>query len=775
VKGAVQGVGFRPFVYRLATEMGLHGWVNNSPQGVFIEVEGPGPAIDEFVIRLRRDKPAVALISDIETHFDKPAGYESFCIRASEENGARSALILPDLATCPDCLAELFDPESRRYLYPFTNCTNCGPRFTIIEALPYDRPNTTMRGFQMCEQCQAEYDNPLDRRFHAQPNACPRCGPQLQLRCPGGTVLARRHNALLAAADAIRDGVIVAVKGLGGYQLFVDARNAEAVAQLRDRKHREEKPFALMFPSLAQVEEHCHVTTAETALLLSVQSPIVLLRNAECRVPAKWVRNELPRAVHSPFTNTAFRIPTNVAPGNPYLGVMLPYTPLHHILMRELGFPVVATSGNLSDEPICTDEEEALARLGDIADLFLVHDRPIARHADDSVVRVLLGEPTVLRRARGYAPMPVTVSLPAPAPVTLAVGGHLKNSVALSIGRDVFISQHIGDLETAQAVGAFERVIGDFERLYEAQPTSVACDAHPDYFSTQYAQRTGLPVHEVQHHAAHVFSCMAEHGLQGPVLGVSWDGTGYGPDGTVWGGEFLRVESGEWQRTAHLRTFHLPGGDKAVQEPRRSAAGLLYAVYGDRLPDLPEPAGPACTQQELSVWRAMMRRGANAPITSSAGRLFDAVASLLGLRQYTRFEGQAAMDLEFALEGEETDESYPFCTSPAGPNGPLVLDWEPLVRALVAGLQSGLPISALSARFHNTLAEMILYVARATGVKKVALTGGCFQNAYLLEHTAQRLQGEGFEPYCQRQVPPNDGGIALGQIAGALMREGGTI
>ncbi|MDW8241321.1 MAG: carbamoyltransferase HypF, partial [Acidobacteriota bacterium] len=510
IRGAVQGVGFRPFVYRLANEMGLPGWVLNSPQGVFIEVEGNAPELETFLLRIEREKPPRSFIQSLEYSFLDPVGYTTFEIRHSDESGEKTALVLPDIATCSDCLREIFDPTNRRHRYPFTNCTNCGPRFTIIEALPYDRPNTTMKHFAMCNECRSEYENPLDRRFHAQPNACPRCGPHLELWDAGGKVLASHHDALGGAAAAIRDGRIVAVKGLGGFHLIVDARNEDAVVCLRRRKHREEKPFALMYPHLECVKEHCIVSELEERLLLSPESPIVLLRR---RSEGRIVRSAI-----SP----------SVAPGNPYLGVMLPYTPLHHLLMAELGFPVVATSGNLSDEPICTDEQEALERLAGIADLFLIHNRPIARHVDDSVVRVMMGRELVLRRARGYAPLPiancgVTDSQGTPSLVQegtssptsmFAVGAHLKNTIAVSVGSQVFVSQHIGDLETAEAFEAFQRVIKSFHDLYNLRPSAVACDAHPDYLSTHYARRNGLPVISVQHHYAHVLSCMAENELE---------------------------------------------------------------------------------------------------------------------------------------------------------------------------------------------------------------------------------------------------------------------
>jgi len=744
IHGAVQGVGFRPYIYRLATEMGLTGWVVNSPQGVFIEVEGRQGQLDLFLLRIEREKPPRSFIRSLEYSFLDPQGFENFEVRESDESGAKTALVLPDIATCPDCLAEIFDARDRRYLYPFTNCTNCGPRFSIIEALPYDRPKTTMRGFVMCEQCRAEYENPLDRRFHAQPNACPICGPHLQLWDRDGNIIASHRDALLHAAEAITDGRIVAVKGLGGFHLMVDARNDDSVMELRRRKHREEKPLALMYPTISSVKAACKVSPLEERLLLSPESPIVLLR---CKPDAG--------------------VSGHIAPGNPYLGVMLPYTPLHHILIAELGFPIVATSGNLSDEPICIDEHEALERLGDIADLYLVHNRPIARHVDDSIVRIVMGRELVLRRARGYAPLPI--HLKENLPPLLAVGAHLKNAIAMSVGSEVFISQHIGDLETVQAVDAFKHVIESFRGLYEVEYAAIACDAHPDYISTQFARKNSLPVIAVQHHYAHVLSCMAENELEPPVMGVSWDGTGYGLDGTVWGGEFLRVDDSSFQRVAHLRTFRLPGGDKAVKEPRRSALGLLYEIFGERLFDMKDLAPVrACPDDELQLLRSMLVRNINSPVTSSAGRLFDAVASITGLHQVMRFEGQAAMELEFALDGYATDEIYMMeIAAGKGAVDAAVVDWAIMIGEILSDVRAGVPVGMISAKFHNTLAEAIVAVAEYAGEERVVLTGGCFQNKYLTERSIARLHEGGFKPYWHQRIPPSDGGIALGQIIAA--------
>jgi len=796
VRGAVQGVGFRPFVFRLAAEMNLKGWVNNSAQGVFLEVEGPQDMLEQFLQRLEAEKPPRSFIQSLETSWLDTLGYAGFEIRPSETTGTTTALLLPDIASCPDCLREIFDPANRRYFYPFTNCTHCGPRFSIIEALPYDRENTSMKKFQMCAQCKAEYEDPRDRRFHAQPNACPGCGPQLELWNTQGKVVAGGRNgrdttrpnreALEAAAAALRAGQIVALKGLGGFHLMVAAHDESAVRRLRDLKHREEKPLAVMFHSLTAVKQVCSVCTLEERLLRSPEAPIVLLHR---RVQADL--QSLPiEVVPAP----------SVAPGNPNLGVLLPYTPLHHLLLSLVGFPVVATSGNLSDEPICTDEKEALERLRGIADSFLVHDRPIVRHVDDSIARIMAGRELVLRRARGYAPLPITLRGRHESKAILAVGAHLKNAVALAVGPQVFISQHIGDLETEEAHNAFTRVIADFEKLYQARPETIACDAHPGYLSTQFAvENSGRdsppPLLRVQHHLAHVLSCMAENELEPPVLGVSWDGTGYGLDETIWGGEFFKVAPNASERVAHLRPFPLPGGEQAIKEPRRSALGLLYELWGEALFSRSDVALlRAFTAAELAMLKAMLARGLNSPRTSSVGRLFDAVASLAGVRQQTRFEGQAAMELEFALEDSHVDDCYSFgVLTPGSSKVPteadtnrseqrgakplaeqraqrsaVVLDWGPAVQALLLDLGEGLPPGRLSAKFHNALVESIIFVARQCGFERVVLSGGCFQNRYLTERAARRLRKEGFRPYWHQRVPPNDGGIALGQIVAAM-------
>lgn len=786
IRGAVQGVGFRPFLFRLANELRLSGWVNNTASGVIVEVEGMLAELEQFLLRLETDKPPRSFIQSCEVSWLDAVGYEDFEIRASDQSGDKTALVLPDSATCPDCLREIFDPKNRRYRYPFTNCTNCGPRFSIIEALPYDRVQTTMKSFRMCPECQAEYDNPDDRRFHAQPNACPVCGPQVEL-WPGDFAetspdnapepprrLAGGHDAVLAAAHVIRCGQIVAVKGIGGFHLLADARNAEAVGLLRERKRREEKPFAVMFPSLESVKGVCEVSPLEERLLQSPEAPIVLLRRRPAAI------------IHEPSS-----LSRDLAPGNPNLGVMLPSNPLHHLLMAELGFPVIATSGNLSDEPICTDELEAFERLRGIADVLLVHNRPIVRHVDDSIVRVMLDREMILRRARGYAPLPIemrSVECRARSDKTiLAVGAHLKNTVALAVGEQVFLSQHIGDLETEPANQAFRRVVADLPRLYETQPEVIAADLHPDYLSTAFALErrsptrlasdnsgnqhggleTGAPqVIRVQHHIAHVLSCIAENEIVLPALGVAWDGTGYGTDGTIWGGEFFLVTEAAIERVASLRPFRLPGGDAAIKEPRRTALGILYEVCGARVTDCNGLASVAAfSAGELSGLRTMLERGLNVPWCSSVGRLFDAVASLTGLRQELRFEGQAAMDLEFALAGVETDETYHFPL--VAREGAVVLDWAPLIEAIIFDTKRELSIGAISAKFHNALVEAVIQVATRSDCPRVALSGGCFQNRYLTERTVVRLREEGFQPYWHQRVPTNDGGIALGQVVAA--------
>jgi len=719
LRGAVQGVGFRPFVYRLATEMSLTGWVLNSASGLVVEVEGGSEQLSLFERRIEQERPKASVVTVHESEWIAAEGATCFEILASDTDSGKSVNVLPDLATCTDCREELFNPENRRFEYPFTNCTNCGPRYTIVVDIPYDRPNTTMREFILCPRCREEYENPANRRFHAQPNACPLCGPKLD-----GTIE--------DTVEALTQGEIVALKGIGGFQLLVDARNAAAVARLRERKHREEKPFALMMPSLEMAREYCEISPAEVQLLESQAAPIVLLRP-------------------NPSTDIAW----NVAHCSPYLGVMLPYSPLHHLLMQECRFPLIATSGNRSDEPICIANEEAATRLKDIADHFLMHNRPIVRACDDSVVRLTRGRAGILRRARGYAPLGIRV--PHELPPVLAVGGHLKNTVAIAVGQDVFLSQHIGDLDTLEARGAFERAITDLCRLYSFKPDAVVCDLHPDYASTQWAERSGLPIVRAQHHQAHVAGCAAENGVKGEYLGVSWDGTGYGLDAAIWGGEFFRVDGNRFERVAHLRSFGLPGGDTAVREGWRSAESLIFEVRKtESVGDEDSAENPRLDRAKV---RTMLERGVNVVPTSSVGRLFDAVASIVGVAQENRFEGQAAMLLENEIGALRTEEAY------ALPGG----DWGPLVSAVVEDQRAGVSAAMIAAKFHNALVKWILEVAFGAKLKQVVLSGGVFQNRYLTERAAAALESCGYDVFTHRQVPPNDGGISLGQAVMATL------
>jgi len=742
-------VGFRPFVYREATARMLNGWVRNSGDGLTLEVEGSAAAIADLLETIRNSPPPNARVVTVAAQAIAPDDEAGFIIAPSLPGGAHGAQVLPDLAICDACLAEMLNPADRRYRYPFINCTQCGPRYSIVEDMPYDRSRTSMRRFAMCDDCLAEYRDPADRRFHAEPNACPACGPRLALRNSCGTLLARDDEALLAAATAVRDGKILALKGLGGFHLIVDARNELAVCRLRQRKHREEKPFAVMFPTVADVRDSCRLDAAAEALLTAKERPIVLLRRI------------------------GDGIAPSVAPDNPRLGALLPYTPLHHLLMRELGFAVVATSGNVSDEPIVIDEDDALGRLGGIADLFLTHDRPIVRPLDDSVGQIVCGRPQLLRRARGYAPAPVGGG--GCAEGILAFGSHLKATAALTRGADTVLGQHIGDLETVAAQAAHRRARDDIAQLNAVQPRLAVRDLHPDYASSRAAETSDLPVVAVQHHVAHVAACLAEHDLAPPALGVAWDGTGYGPDGTIWGGEFLLVTDERWHRRAHLRRFRLPGGEAAAREPRRAALGLLHAAYGDAALAMTElPPFAAFDARDLSVLGTMLARGVNAPLTSSMGRLFDAFAALSGLRQRSSYEGQAAAALEFAAGDEVAGKGYEFALRQSfEADGALELDWQPALESMLADLRAGVDVGAISRASHDGLIAAIIAVAERVGTRRVVLTGGCFQNTLLSEGAIAALVAAGFEPVWHQSVPPNDGGIALGQAVWAGWMEFG--
>ncbi|HWA06827.1 MAG TPA: carbamoyltransferase HypF [Ignavibacteria bacterium] len=738
IRGVVQGVGFRPFIFRLAKELGIKGWIINSSQGVFIDAEAERNTLESFIIRIETDKPKNSYIQSFEHTWLDAEGFTSFEIRESKESGIKTALVLPDISTCNDCLEEIFDPDNRRYLYPFTNCTNCGPRYSIIADLPYDRCKTTMGEFEMCPECRAEYSDPLNRRFHAEPTACPKCGPQVTLTGIDGKVLYEKHEAILGAVKALRDGKIIALKGIGGYQLLCDASNAEAVRTLRKRKRRSEKPFALMFPDPETVKAECEVSESEMRLLNSVEAPIVLLKKKK---------------------NILSAISSECASGNPYLGVMLPYSPLHHILMKELGLPIVATSGNISEEPICINEPEAYEKLADIADYFLIHNRKILRHVDDSIARIAGGNEVMLRRARGYAPLPIVLNNING--VTLAAGPHLKNTIAVNKLNNVFISQHIGDLENVESINAFKRVINDIRSFYELAPEKVICDLHPDYISTKHAESLQLPLYKVQHHYAHVLSCMAENELDGDdLLGVSWDGTGYGTDGTIWGGEFIVPQGVNFRRAAYFKPFRLPGGEQAIHDVWKIGLALLYSIYGKEFTELDNIS--FLKRNDIGLVKQLLEKNINSPVTTSAGRLFDGVSAIIGIRNTASFEAQAAMELEFAADDFKTNEYFSFSIDGTGDS--LIFNWENIIKGIIADLNGSVPKGIIAAKFHNSLAEAIVQIAQKLNFTKVLLTGGCFLNKYLFEKSVNRLTEEGFKVYTQQRVPPGDGGISLGQM-----------
>jgi hydrogenase maturation protein HypF len=744
VRGVVQGVGFRPFVYQLARRHNLRGWVCNTSEDVRIEVEGEARDIEAFLSGLREDAPPLARIESIAAEAGPLAGYEKFEIRASIAEAGKYQLVSPDIATCPDCLREVFDPADRRYRYPFTNCTNCGPRFTIIADIPYDRPNTTMKKFRMCPACRKEYDDPLDRRFHAQPNACPVCGPRLELLSANGDTITC-DDKITETSELLKQGKIVAVKGLGGFLLACDATSASAVNLLRRRKRRPAKPLAVMVVSLEEINRHCYVNQAEAELLSSPASPIVLMR----------------RRAESNITEA-------VAPGLDYLGVMLPYTPLHHLLLRETGLPLVMTSGNLSEEPIARDNDEALRRLGGIADYFLVHDRDIYARYDDSVMTVAGGEMRFVRRARGYAPHPIRLN--GWGRQVLACGAEEKNTFCLTRDGFAFVSQHIGDMENLETLEHFINTINLYEKLFRIHPQMVACDLHPEYLSTKYARELaageGLELFPVQHHHAHIAACLADNGVEGPVIGVSFDGTGYGSDGRVWGGEFLVADLKGFTRAAHLEYLPLPGGALAIKKPYRTAIGYLTAlgIDADRTLPLFEGVG----QEEIDIIRGQVTGGFNAPLTSSLGRLFDAVAALTGVRGVIEYEAQAAIDLEtLASRGPGEAGGYQFSISEE--QGVSVIKVGELFTAVIQDLKRKTPQAIIAARFHNTVARIIVEVCQAistrTGLRGVALSGGVFQNRLLFEQSIKRLESAGLEVYTHHQVPCNDGGVSLGQAA----------
>ena len=748
VSGIVQGVGFRPYVYRLANERQLSGSVRNTAAGVMIEVQGAGEAVADFLARLPAQSPPLARITAVSVR-DLPCnGDRRFEIVASRGQESVRTLISPDVAICADCLRELFDPADRRYKYPFINCTNCGPRFTIVRGIPYDRPLTSMAAFTMCPACQQEYEDPRSRRFHAQPNACWECGPQVELWDGSGERIAA-EDPISAAAEQLKHGAVLAIKGLGGFHLAVDATDAAAVERLRERKGRVDKPFAVMVPAMEAAEEFCELDAGAREAVCSAQRPIVLLRKKDpCAIAGA------------------------VAPSNRELGLFLPYTPLHYLLLAEGKFSaLVMTSANRSEEPIAIDNAEAVERLRGVPDFFLVHNRDILLRCDDSVVRVSGGGVRQLRRSRGYVPVPVFLAQDVPC--VLAVGGELKNTICLTRGRHAFLSQHVGDLENLQAFRFFAEAIGHLEKVLEIQPQVVAYDLHPDYFSTRWALlQKGVPRVGVQHHHAHIASCMAENQLDGRVIGIALDGAGYGPDGCIWGGELLLADYSGFERAGHLEYVPMPGGEAAVREPWRMAVSYLHRHFGRAFLDLKIPFVQQLDPAKLKVSLTAMERNINSPLTSSCGRLFDAVAALAGIRQRVNYEAQAAIELEMAMDAGKNEPGYDLQV--AEENGQLIFSTRRLFSELVEDLEKATPAGVISARFHlglvNALASSAEILRRRTQLTRVCLSGGSFHNRFLLEQLQARLRAKAFEVFTHSEVPAGDGGLSLGQALIAASR-----
>jgi hydrogenase maturation protein HypF len=748
VQGIVQGVGFRPFVYTQASRRDLRGRVLNNTTGVLIEVEGSPGDIAQFVRDLESNSPPLSTIESVEcTHNLEPANYPDFAIVESVQDGEKFVPISADIATCPDCLRELFDPNDRRYQYPFINCTNCGPRFTIIEDIPYDRAKTTMRDFEMCAECRTEYEDPLNRRFHAEPTACPMCGPQVSLMGFGLVPPARTDNDLSGVRDLLLEGKILAIKGIGGFHLACDALNPEAVEKLRQRKYREDKPFALMASSVALIREYCKVSKEEEALLLSEHRPIVLLQRKEDCI-----------------------ISRAVAPGVNNLGFMLPYSPLHYLLLNDLDGPLIMTSGNISDEPISYDDDEATKRLGKIADYFLLHNRRIHMRTDDSVARIHDGHEMILRRSRGHAPEPIRTAFKFEQQV-LACGAELKNTFCLARDNYAFVSHHVGDLENLETLSSYREGIEHFKRVFYIEPSIVAYDLHPEYLSTKYAlslDDTPIKI-AVQHHHAHIASCMVDNHIDGEVIGVAMDGLGFGTDGRMWGGEFFVADFVEAERISHLAYVPMPGGAKAIREPWRMAAIYLQHAFGDDFVKLDLPFVEDLEQRGWPTLRSMVATRTNSPETSSMGRLFDAVSSLLGVRSRVNYEGQAAIELEAMTDGF-CAEGYEFGIGGDG----IVIDARGVIRNAVEDLLNGTSPRVVGAKFHLAVARLIVSIAEKIRnerkLSRVALSGGVFQNLLLLEQTLEMLRASGFQVFTHSRVPTNDGGISLGQAAVANAR-----
>jgi len=781
ITGIVQGVGFRPFIYTLAKTMDMNGWVRNTSAGVDIQVDGNGDQLDAFIEKLKTSLPPLAKVDTIQVDTCNPQGFETFEIFHSESIPGAFIPISPDVSICDDCLFEMFDPSDNRYLYPFINCTNCGPRFTIINDIPYDRPKTTMAPFEMCDYCLNEYNDPLNRRFHAQPVACPDCGPQIWLETTiaghgsgDKNLNAKTVNTsetIQSVQELLADGKIIAIKGLGGFHLACDATNQFAVRELRNRKLRIDKPFALMMADLSVVNEHCSITSSERELLLSRQRPIVLLDR-----------------------RSGSTISLDVAPGQNTLGVMLPYTPLHHLLFREISgthnthlqtdrirqMPLVMTSGNFSEEPIAFTNQEARVRLSTLADAFLLHNREIRTRCDDSVIHQI-NKPDqeesrkyFLRRSRGYAPDPI--QLPINAAQILAVGPELKNTFCLTKGRYAFLSHHIGDMENFETLNSFTDGINHFENLFRIEPQAIVCDLHPNYLSTRYAiersQSSNIPLYQIQHHHAHIASCMVDNNLHGenPIIGIAFDGTGYGDDGLIWGGEFLIADYCGYQRYAHLENTPLPGGDSGTKKPYRIALAQLLDKDIDWDLDLP-PVHNSCSD-ELSMLRSMINNSINTPLTSSMGRFFDAVSALIGVKSNINYEAQAAIELESIADPDSTG-LYPFKfpmshqTSNNGDLHPIQISSAPLIQEIVEDFRSGKSISSISGKFHHSVSHLVLNICRMArdqfSINEVALSGGVWQNILLLQKSIQLLEKDDFSVYYHNQVPTNDGGIALGQ------------
>ncbi|MFC1729643.1 carbamoyltransferase HypF [candidate division KSB1 bacterium] len=799
IRGIVQGVGFRPFIYNLAEKHCLNGFVRNDSDGVTIEVEGMTDSLDSFASGIMLQAPSLSRIVEMSRSVCEleqgNSRFTEFSILESTGNGKPRTLIPPDVSVCSDCLNDTFDPENARYLYPFTNCTNCGPRFSIIQKLPYDRPFTTMSSFKMCSRCNSEYTDPVNRRFHAQPISCPECGPELKLLNSEGKHV--DENPVLKTISLLKEGAIVAVKGIGGFHLAVDACNSRAVKRLRERKMREERPFALMTGTFEDAMSLARFSDLELNCLESCERPIVLVE-----------------ALNKSEGSTA--VAEGVAPGNPYLGIMLPYTPLHYLMFFHPGAggdfksgktvfkSLVMTSGNISDEPICRDNSEALERLASIADAFLVHDRDIHIRSDDSIVRVTGNKPYAFRRSRGYAPVPVFLNRNFPE--ILALGGELKNTICLTDGKRAFVGQHTGDLEKAPSLEFFEETVRHFSTILELNPKIFAYDLHPEYLSSKYFRKTIVPKAEgkigavgIQHHHAHIASVMAEYNLNDPVIGFAMDGTGYGLDGTIWGGEVLLTTPFGFERFAHFDSIPLPGGHAAIKENWRTAFSYLRSAFGDDWRDLELPCISAQPMENLEMLDIACSDGLNAPHAGTAGRLFDAVSSILNICHYAPYEGKAAMMLEWAalssvskktlpyeiLEKEpERYDSYPECTGTLqfvnAPDCDIavsachVVDFRPLIREIVRAVNSGIAKDELAAAFHNTLVKIFVELAELardlSGIETIALSGGTWQNRLLLEKSIERLSNRGFTVYHNRQVPVNDGGISLGQayIAGII-------